>query len=109
MVNRGTMLFAGIAPRFTNYDLLFTSNTMDKNRLLWASRRGMLELDLVLQPFIERTYPQLSPQDQQCYCRLLEQEDQDLFAWFIQREQPSDPDLQRIVDIVLTSARQRRD
>ena len=36
---------------------------MEKNRLIWASRRGMLELDLMLQPFVEQHYDQLDQTD----------------------------------------------
>ncbi|MGQ9425879.1 FAD assembly factor SdhE [Gilvimarinus sp. F26214L] len=71
-----------------------------KNRLFWASRRGMLELDLVLLPFAENVYPTLPQDDQNRYWKLLDQEDQDLFAWFLRRGDPEDPDLLRIVEIV---------
>ena len=73
---------------------------MEKNRLMWASRRGMLELDLILMPFAEHVYPSLDEVDQQHYWKLLDQEDQDLFAWFLGRLQPDDPDLLRIVQLV---------
>jgi len=73
---------------------------MDRNRLFWASRRGMLELDLVLLPFLENVYETLEPEDQQRYIRLLDEEDQDLFAWFLRREDPQDEDLKHIVQII---------
>ncbi|MFT5420544.1 MAG: antitoxin CptB [Candidatus Endobugula sp.] len=73
---------------------------MNKNRLFWSSRRGMLELDLVLMPFIENVYPTLIESDQLLYQVLLEEQDQDLFTWFIRREDPADPDLLRIVNII---------
>jgi len=73
---------------------------MDKNRLFWGSRRGMLELDLVLMPFIENVYPKLDEADQLLYQRLLEEQDQDMFGWFLKREDPKDPDLLRIVNII---------
>lgn len=73
---------------------------MDINRLMWGSRRGMLELDLILQPFVERVYPSLPLEDQERFQSLLEEQDQDLFAWFLHRGQPEDPDLQRIVQII---------
>ena len=73
---------------------------MEKNRLLWGSRRGMLELDLILQPFVENTYPTLDAADQKGYELLLEEQDQDLFAWFLKRQDPSDPELLRIVQII---------
>lgn len=75
------------------------------NRLCWHSRRGMLELDLVLGPFVKRCYPQLPADDQQRYERLLECEDQDLFSWFLGRVTPEDEDHARIVDKILEFAR----
>lgn len=76
---------------------------MDKNRLLWASRRGMLELDLILQPFAENMYSQLTPDDQQRYEQLLDCEDQDLFSWLLRSKVPEDAQIRQIVDIVLAS------
>ncbi|WP_078084276.1 succinate dehydrogenase assembly factor 2 [Microbulbifer mangrovi] len=73
---------------------------MDRNRLFWASRRGMLELDLVLLPFLENVYETLSEEDKQRYIRLLDEQDQDLFAWFLRREDPEDPELKKIVQII---------
>jgi antitoxin CptB len=73
---------------------------VDINRLFWGSRRGMLELDLVLMPFLENVYPGLEQSDKERYWLLLEEQDQDLFAWFLRRENPDNPELQRIVDII---------
>jgi antitoxin CptB len=74
--------------------------SVDINRLFWGSRRGMLELDLVLMPFLENVYPSLEQSDKERYWLLLEEQDQDLFGWFMRRNDPQDADLQRIVDII---------
>ena len=76
---------------------------MNKNRLLWASRRGMLELDLILTPFVENVYDTLHKDDQLRFEVLLECEDQTLFMWFMQREYPSDPNMERIIKIIRDS------
>ena len=76
---------------------------MNKNRLVWASRRGMLELDLILSPFVENVYDSLTEDDQLRFEVLLECEDQTLFMWFMQREQPTDPNMQRILQIIRDS------
>lgn len=60
----------------------------------------MLELDLILLPFLEHTYPGLEQADKERYWKLLECEDQDMFAWFLHRQDPEDTDLKRIVHIV---------
>ena len=78
-----------------------TSNSPEFKRLWWHSRRGMLELDVLLVPFLEQAYCDLSADDQARYEKLLTSEDVDIFEWFMQRSQPDDPDLQRIVSIIL--------
>ena len=69
----------------------------DYKRLCWASRRGMLELDLMLVPFVENRFRELSSLDQQRYIDLLECEDTELFAWFLGRQLPEDDSLRAIV------------
>lgn len=79
---------------------------MHKNRLMWASRRGMLELDLILQPFVEQHYDNLSEADKSLFYSLLELEDQQLFLNLVRREESTDPDVQRIVKIIHDSRTQ---
>ena len=66
----------------------------------WACRRGMLELDLLLEPFVEEFYETLEESDQLRFEVLLECEDQSLFLWQMKREPADNPDLQRIVQII---------
>lgn len=73
---------------------------MEKNRLLWAARRGMLELDLVLLPFIENIYDTLEQSDKELFWALLECEDQDMFSWFIDKVDPQEPGTLKIVNII---------
>jgi len=74
---------------------------VEVNRLFWHSRRGMLELDLLLVPFLKEAYRSLPKEDRDRYQNLLTCEDQDMFAWFMKRETPEDPDTARIVKIIL--------
>jgi len=60
----------------------------------------MLELDLILLPFLEKIYPDLDEEDKQRFHRLLDCEDQEMFAWFLRREDPADADLLRIVQVI---------
>lgn len=73
---------------------------MEYNRLVWGSRRGMLELDLILLPFLENVYKGMAPEEQKLYEQLLAEEDQDLFSWLMNRSDPADPNLLRIVQII---------
>ncbi len=82
-----------------------TETDAEYKRLCWHSRRGMLELDLILEPFVRERYPGLPEADQARYRRLLACEDQDLFAWFLGRVVPEDEELARIVAVVLAATR----
>lgn len=73
----------------------------DIKRLYWHSRRGMLELDLLLVPFATDRLRQLDLTQLEDYRRLLAEEDQDLWAWFTGRELPPTDELRRGVELVL--------
>lgn len=73
----------------------------EKKRLWWHSRRGMLELDVLLLPFLEEVYSDLSEEDQTKYRDLLECEDPDLFQWFMRTATSSNPNHQYIVNMIL--------
>lgn len=77
----------------------------DYKRLLWASRRGMLELDLIMVPFVENCFKSLDEISQQHFIDLLECEDNDLFAWFLGRGKPEDPEQAAIVQQIIDYAR----
>ncbi len=61
----------------------------------------MLELDLVLEPFVNARFESLCAADRERFRQLMECEDQDLYAWFMQRERPRDAELNRIVEEIL--------
>lgn len=69
----------------------------DDRRLRWRSRRGMLELELALAPFVDERLPHLCREDKARYERLLEHDDWDIFEWIQGRGRPPDPELAAIV------------
>ena len=73
----------------------------DKRRLKWACRRGMLELDVLFEPFVDEAYDHLSEEDKAVFRRLVTRDDPDLFAWFMGHKTSPDPELQRMVDLML--------
>jgi len=66
-------------------------------KMLWHSRRGMWELDILLLPFAENRLRLLETTEQQLYERLLTEEDQDLFACLVERATHPDPEIQALV------------
>ena len=77
-------------------------------KLRWRTRRGMLELDLLLAPFFDDFYLDLTGEQQQAFVALLEQEDPDLLAWFNGNDRPPDAGLGNIVDLILARVRPAR-
>lgn len=70
------------------------------SRIKWACRRGMLELDILLQPFVEQRYEKLSEADKQLFVRLLSYEDPELFSWFMGHKLCEDPKLSAMIDCI---------
>jgi antitoxin CptB len=73
---------------------------MIKKTMLWRCHRGMLELDLILIPFVERDFDTLSQEHIQDLCALLEEPDPDLFAWFMGTAKAPEPKLQALVEYI---------
>jgi len=76
-----------------------------KQRIRWACRRGMLELDVLFMPFVEDAFDALSPSQQAVFQRLLEADDPDLFAWFMGHQECKDPELKQMVKLILDRVR----
>ena len=68
------------------------------NRAKWASRRGLLELDLLLAPFVAEAFLELSVLLRQDYRELLFQADQDLMEWFMGRGAITEDRFVRVIE-----------
>ena len=70
-----------------------SENKLAKARM--ACRRGMLELDVMLQNFCDKVFLSLSPEKQNLFSELLESTDQDLYTWLLgmQASQPKFQDM----------------
>ena len=84
------------------------SSHSEIQRVLWHSRRGMLELDLALGPFAKTQYELLSAEDQAIYRKLLTSEDTDLFQWVLQASKPADPELVYIMGKILAYVQENK-
>ena len=67
------------------------------DRIRWRCRRGLLELDLVLESFLREELSGLSPDELAAFARLLEASDNDLWDWVSARSEPSDPTMTGLV------------
>jgi len=63
----------------------------DRNRVRWLCRRGMKELDLVINRYFESDYDSLSEQEQTEFKNFLNLEDPEIFSWIMGRTTPENP------------------
>jgi antitoxin CptB len=68
----------------------------NRSKLKWRCRRGMRELDLVLEAFLESHYDRLTPEAQAGFERLLAQSNEDLVDWLVGATEPANEALARI-------------
>ena len=64
------------------YDSTMKKN-ININKVIWASRRGLLELDLLLEPFIRSEFTKMSDFDQSHLYEFLKLDDDELFDFFL--------------------------
>ena len=71
------------------------------DQLYWRSRRGMLELDLQLQPFLEQSFFSLEDNEKEGYEKLLLEEDWQIYDWLRGVTTPVDEDVAAVVDKIM--------
>ncbi len=76
----------------------------EKARLTWHCRRGMLELDLILNQFLESQLDSLDAAQIKQFESLLEHTDPELFAWLMGHEIPPSTELTEIVNFIRTQS-----
>ena len=60
-----------------NDDLIFKS----VEKIKYSARRGMLELDIILAPYLNNCYMEENIEDKKLFIEFLANEDNDLFDW----------------------------
>lgn len=69
---------------YANYQsvkVLMMSEPINRKKLEWQCRRGMLELDVILSPFLSQHFDNLSGVQQQAFVELLSHPDPDIYTW----------------------------
>ena len=74
------------------------------SRLRWQCRRGMLELDLMLQPFVEDSYHRLLTTEQDAFKLLLNSPDQELLEYLMGQKTPGNKDVANVANKVRQAA-----
>jgi antitoxin CptB len=66
-------------------------------QLRWRCRRGMRELDVVLERYLQQRYATAPLAEQRAFEALLELPDPQLFAYLVRRESPADPEWMNVI------------
>ena len=74
----------------------------EARRLLWRCRRGMKELDVLLERFARQRYETASSAERLALARLLDLPDPDLADYFFGYATPDDPELARLTRLIAT-------
>ena len=74
-----------------------------KSRLLWRCRRGIKEMDIIFQDFVNHSYDQLTDDKKNSFSRLLDEQDLDILNWIMGKDKPCDNELVNIVNIIRES------
>jgi len=85
--------------------MLFSSDLdLDETRLRWQCRRGMLELDLMLETFVEKRYADLPIKTKKAFHQLLKCQDQFLLDYLMGQDIPTDKDVADVAKQVRDAA-----
>lgn len=80
-------------------------NEHERARLHWQCRRGMRELDELLQPFVKRQLDHISDVELQVFRQLLNCPDQQLLAYLMLNEIPQDQGWVDVINKIRASVR----
>jgi antitoxin CptB len=75
----------------------------ERAKLRWRCRRGMRELDRILEGFVDSGYEALSPAEKLQFADFLEFPDPDLHAYLVGRAEPMDSELARLLTRIRAS------
>ena len=79
----------------------------EKNRIHWQCRRGMLELDDLLQGFLSEAFDELDTGERRHFENLLNCHDNLLLEYLMGRTVPANPDTAHVVNKIRAAAQAR--
>jgi len=78
-----------------------------RSRLFWRCRRGIREMDILLQDYLQVHYDTLSTKEQNTFEELLEEADLDILSWIMQKTSPDEKYIS-IINCIRESAEKSR-
>ena len=72
---------------------------MDKARVKWFARRGMKELDVLMERYLEHRYDAAPEIERQAFVELMRAEDPDIWAWVMGfQDMPTQPEIANVIE-----------
>ena len=75
----------------------------ERSRLAWRCRRGIREMDIVLQTFLNQSYDTLSDADKNSFAQLLDEADLDILNWIMGKDEPENDAIKNIITLIRQS------
>jgi len=82
-----------------------TGQAVEFAELRWRCRRGMLELDILLNAYLERRFNNLSPEQSAAFNAILDYPDQVLFDLLMGNMQSSDAGVNQLISDIQAAGR----
>ena len=79
------------------------SDELNLRKIRWQCRRGMLELDIILEKFFDQQFEKLSANEKQAFVELLDRSDASLYAWLLKYEKPTNSQDEMMVKKIQSS------
>ena len=73
------------------------TDTVEYAELKWRCRRGMLELDILLNSYLDKSYSTMTPQQGAVFSEVLDYPDQVLFDLLLGNMQSSDRSVNKLI------------
>jgi len=69
------------------------------SRLRWRCRRGIKEMDIILQRFLEQRYFSLPCRQKRLFEQILDEADLDILDWILGRRRPSRSEYEELIGL----------
>jgi antitoxin CptB len=76
------------------------SESVECRQLFWRCRRGMKELDVVLERFARAELPAMSEEERQAFAQFLDLPDPVMLRYLLGHETPAAPELARFAQLI---------
>ena len=79
--------------------MLFLRSNVEKARLKWLCRRGMKELDVLMERYLEHRYDVAPEIEREAFIALMAAEDPDIWAWVMGfQEMPEQREIANVIE-----------